>query len=156
METFPALLVLCARNSAVPGDFPSQRPVTRSFDIFFDLYLLSRGWWFETPSRSLWRHCIGHATRMHFFMSKRMIAIYSNLVDVRMLSYKIWLDTKPVLCQVRLCMPLKTRPAWFGLWYFAPSYPTRSCILAITYKLDSTVCNNLLNSFATVGMHFPT
>ena len=41
----------------------AQRPVTRSFDIFFDLRLnklLSKQWWgwsFETPSRPLWRHC---------------------------------------------------------------------------------------------------
>ena len=41
---------------------PSQRPVTRSFDVFFDRYLNNRlrkqswGWWFETPSCSLWRH----------------------------------------------------------------------------------------------------
>ena len=45
-----------------PGEFPTQRPVTRSFDVFFDLRLnkpLSKqpwGWWFETISRSLWRH----------------------------------------------------------------------------------------------------
>ena len=36
MEAFSALLVLCAGNSQVTGEFPSQRPVTRSFDIFFD------------------------------------------------------------------------------------------------------------------------
>ena len=63
METFFALLALCVGNSPVTGEFPSQRPVTRSFDIFFDLHLnkwLSKeswGWWFETPSHSLWRHC---------------------------------------------------------------------------------------------------
>ena len=35
METFSALLLaLCARNSPVTGDFPSQKPVTRSFDFF--------------------------------------------------------------------------------------------------------------------------
>ena len=64
METFSALLVLCAGNSPVTGEFPAQRPVTRSFDVFF-FYLgqikrlsnQSWGWWFETPSRSLWRHC---------------------------------------------------------------------------------------------------
>ena len=50
-------------NSPVTGEFPSQRPVTRSFDVFVDLRLKKRlskqswGWWFETPSRSLWRHC---------------------------------------------------------------------------------------------------
>ena len=42
---------------------PRMRPVTRSFDVFFDLCLnkgLSKqswGWWFETPLCSLWRHC---------------------------------------------------------------------------------------------------
>ena len=61
METFSALLAICAGNSPVPGEFPAQRPVTR-FDVFFDLRpnkRLSkqwRGWWFETQSRSLWRH----------------------------------------------------------------------------------------------------
>ena len=48
------------------GEFPAQRPVTRSFDVFLDLRLNerlpnifkhSRGWWFETPSRSLSCHC---------------------------------------------------------------------------------------------------
>ena len=63
METFSALLALCAGNSPVTGEFPSQRPVTRTFNVFFDLRLNKRlskqswGWWFETPSRSLWRHC---------------------------------------------------------------------------------------------------
>ena len=36
METFSALLALCAGNSPVTGEFPAQRPVTRSFDVFFD------------------------------------------------------------------------------------------------------------------------
>ena len=63
MEAFSALLALCAENSPVPGEFPEQRPVTRSFDVFFDLRLIkrlskhSRGWWFETLSCPLWRHC---------------------------------------------------------------------------------------------------
>ena len=54
---------LCEGNSPVTGEFPSQRPMTRSVDTFFDLHLNERlsqqswGWWFETPSRSLWRHC---------------------------------------------------------------------------------------------------
>ena len=47
----------------VTGEFPSQRPVTQSFDVFFHLRLNKRlskkswVWWFETPSCSLWRHC---------------------------------------------------------------------------------------------------
>ena len=37
METFSALLALCAGNSPVTGELPAQRPVTRSFDVIFDL-----------------------------------------------------------------------------------------------------------------------
>ena len=37
METFSALLAICVGNSPVPGVFPAQRPVTRSFDVFFNL-----------------------------------------------------------------------------------------------------------------------
>ena len=62
METFSALLAICVGNSPVPGEFPTQRPVTRSFDVYFDLRPDKRlskqswGWWFETLSHSLWRH----------------------------------------------------------------------------------------------------
>ena len=65
METFSALLAICAGNSPVTGEFPTQRPVTRTFDVFFDMRLnepLSKqswGWWFETRSFSLWHHCNG-------------------------------------------------------------------------------------------------
>ena len=65
MEIFSALLVLCAGNSTVTGEFPTQRPVTHSFDVFFVLVLNKRLskqlWvlWFQTPSRPLWRHCNG-------------------------------------------------------------------------------------------------
>ena len=55
---------LCG-NSPVPGEFPAQRPVTRSCGLFFDLRLNKRlskqprGRWFERPSRALWRHSNG-------------------------------------------------------------------------------------------------
>ena len=58
-----ALLAICAGNSPVTGEFPAQRPVTRNFDVFFDLRLNKRlskqwwSWWFDTPSHPLWRHC---------------------------------------------------------------------------------------------------
>ena len=65
METFFALVALCEGSSPISGEFPSQKPVTRSFHVFFDLHLnkrlskQSRRWWFEMPLRSLWRHCNG-------------------------------------------------------------------------------------------------
>ena len=69
METFSALLAICAGNSPVPGEFPTQRPVTRSFDVSLELCLnkrlrkQSRGWWFETLSCPLWRHRNVHETQ---------------------------------------------------------------------------------------------
>ena len=62
-ETFSALQAIVTGNSPVTGEFPSQRLFTRSVDVFFDIRPNKRlskqswGWWFETPSHSLWRHC---------------------------------------------------------------------------------------------------
>ena len=42
METFSALLAMCAGNSPVTGEFPTKRAVTRSFDVFFNLRLNKR------------------------------------------------------------------------------------------------------------------
>ena len=61
-ETFSALQAICAGNSPVTGEFPTQRPVTQSFDVFFDLRLHERlskqlwGWWLQTPLRPFWCH----------------------------------------------------------------------------------------------------
>ena len=47
METFSALLALCAGNSPINGEFPPQRPVTRSFDVSLELRInkpLSKQW----------------------------------------------------------------------------------------------------------------
>ena len=79
METFSALLTICAGNSPASGEFPPQRPVTRSFDVFFDLCLnkrlrkLSWGWWFETLTRPLWRH------RNDFWKRESVIPVFINV-----------------------------------------------------------------------------
>ena len=72
--THPYLLMMTSSNGNIfrvtgplcgeftgPIEFPAQRPVTPSFDVFLDLNKrMSKqpwGWWFETPSLSLWRQC---------------------------------------------------------------------------------------------------
>ena len=93
MKTFSALLALCAGNSPVTGEFPSQRPVTQSFDVFFDLRLNKRlskqswGWWFETPSCSLWRHRNGWCGAVIWFQKQStphnvIYCLYSRKWDV--------------------------------------------------------------------------
>ena len=69
-----------------PDEFPAQMPVTRSFDVFFDLRPNKRlskqpwGWWFETPSWSLWRQCNGLLVyRHHSFLLLQPKILLSQL-----------------------------------------------------------------------------
>ena len=114
METFSALLAICVGNSPVTGEFPAQRPVTRSYDVSFDLWLDKRlskqswGWWIETPSHPLWWHCNAQQRSAN---TKRLCD-YWELVNCG--RYCKWLSTRlrylpsalameiPVLCQVRI------------------------------------------------------
>ena len=66
---------LCGEFTGL-GEFPTQRPVTWSFDVFFDLRLnkqLSKqpwGWWFETLSWSLWRQCnVDHVMAIPYYIT---------------------------------------------------------------------------------------
>ena len=63
METFSALLALCPGKSPVPVN-SSHKTQWRGALIFSLICALDKrlskqscGWWFETPSLSLWRHC---------------------------------------------------------------------------------------------------
>ena len=88
METSSALLALCVGNSPVSGEFPSQKPVTWIFDVFFDLGLSkrlskqSRCRWFETPSRSLWRHCNDIMTYSYMKTSSSQCAKWPGISKV--------------------------------------------------------------------------
>ena len=91
METFSALLAICAGNSPVPGEFPAQWPVTRSFDVLFDLRLNKRfskqswGWCFETASRSLWRHynVYNISTLYHLmFLYKHIKSVVTSILEL--------------------------------------------------------------------------
>ena len=41
MEPFVSLLAICAGNSPASGEFPTQRPVTKSYGVFIDLRLIN-------------------------------------------------------------------------------------------------------------------
>ena len=56
METFSELLAICAGNSPVIGEFPVQRPVTRSFDVFFYICAWINGWVNNGEAGDLRRH----------------------------------------------------------------------------------------------------
>ena len=96
METFSALLAhgegnplmtlaLCEGNLPVTSGFPSQRPMPRSFDVFFDPRLNKRlseqsgRWWFKTPWRSWRRH--GNCIALYQFNSIQFISLLSGVPD---------------------------------------------------------------------------
>ena len=84
---------LCGEFTS-PGEFHAQRPVTRSFDVFFDLRLNKRlskqpwGWWFEMSSCSLWSYCNDHAK----FATGRQIAVW-RIKQIAKGAPVIWLCT---------------------------------------------------------------
>ena len=89
METFSALLTICAGNSPATGEFPTQRPVTRNFHVIFDLRLNKRlskqswGWWFDTLLRLLWHHCYEiHVNSWCAKLFSRNISMHLQLISL--------------------------------------------------------------------------
>ena len=76
METFAMLLVLRAGYSPVRDEFPSQRPVMRSCDVFFDLRLNNKGLSKNRDAGDLRRHCA------HFDVSVMIHPLYTYPLDV--------------------------------------------------------------------------
>ena len=126
MEKMSALLVLCAGNSPFTGEFIAQRPVTRSFDVFFDMRLNKRlsdqsgGWWFEMLSRPLWRHCNRYFKQSYsescycrwyllqlFLKWKRYIEIHFLWILVVTKTPLIWFDNIRPFCYLRPVLPIE-------------------------------------------------
>ena len=81
---FRVTVPLCGEFTG-PGEFPAQRSVTRSFDVFFDLRLNKRlnkqpwGWWFETPSWSLWRQCNEKIDARLYLLPAVLMSVYYQM-----------------------------------------------------------------------------
>ena len=103
MGTFSASLALCDGNTPVTGEFPSQRSVTRSFDVFFELRLNrrlskpSRRQWFQTPSRSLWSTC----------------DVWMNLYSVSLISWRKLFHLEQEFKKFRSCSNSEIRSGFY-------------------------------------------
>ena len=117
METFYALLAICAGNSPVRGEFPTQRPVTRIFGVFFELRLnkglnkQSWGWKFDTLSRPLWHQCNGRFTELS--VSRVSPSISGSL------RYQLPGTIYPLSIQTLLCIS----PSWFNDASYIDRFP---------------------------------
>ena len=149
MDTLPALLAICTGNSPATGEIPTQRPVTLSFDVFFDLRLnkqLSKqswGWCSETPSYSLWRHCNDIA----FIMA----VMLGTSITVTTPFHHPGLDVECIAMNRRHSISLKHVPMWYRrrdvnvLWYLCRVYMCHFSIYFI-WELWSTWPQNILAS----------
>ena len=144
METFSALLALCAGIHRWPVNSPHKRSVTRNFDVFFDLRLnkwLSKqswGWWFETPSCPLWHHCNELCTQFALCCCLAVVDfIRDNMPDFAL---SIRVNTVPI--------PLPVKQTW-RLWLNYRQESSRNDDLTITHwsrnkmvVIFQTTCSN--------------
>ena len=116
---------LCGESTGL-GEFPTQRPVTQSFDVFFDMRLNkrlskhSRCWWFETPSWSLWRQCNGACTWSTTWQTQ---ATGWHIVDhkIRLAFLMIYLAlsiyiSKSISCILFHCLIPVRNQSWFSFF----------------------------------------
>ena len=109
---FSALLALIVGNSPITGEFPSQRPVTWSFDVYFDLCLTkrlskhSKRWRFETPFHSLWRYCNG-------FYKLIPLALHVRLPSVE--CHGALLIWRQNICRLWLCAVRQQTTVWANM-----------------------------------------
>ena len=123
-----------------PGEIPAQGPVTRSFDVFFDLRLnkwfrkQSWCWWFETTSRPLWRHCNVTIVRMHIFM------VHSRGTKVDLMSILL---TREILLQLSTSLEAAYRAELSrGCFFIINPSP----VLDVQLKLSTALCQSLHNN----------
>ena len=83
METKSALLALCAGNSQISGEFPSQRPVTRSFGVFF-MCVWTNGW----------AKCLNTSHRAHYDVTI-MRSLLAKVLSATKRIYSMRQMTKP-------------------------------------------------------------
>ena len=185
METSSALLPICAGNSPVTGEFPSQRPVTQSLDIFFDLRLNKRsskqsrrrtlmfslnkhlskqscGWWSETPSRSLRRHCtVTKTSHENTFMDKYLHPCFTvgcnhssvtwlqrrcgNLEEYGQTDHLNWLRTHNTIATNK-CTANPYMRIFYGI-YGLPHGSFRAWVIALHYNVVSHWLGAYTNRF---------
>ena len=158
METFSALLALCAGNSPVTGEFPSQRPVRLSFDVFFDLCLNKRlskqswDWRFEMPSRPLGRQCTGAKTETRpWSWANRMLTQqkYTH-IDVMILNHfqdMLWVI--PCIYNVTVSIKLLFNKVNFYCFRWAFQFSYEKCIyiyLCVYFAKQNVIQSNVMAS----------
>ena len=152
METFSTLLTLCEGNSPVIGEFPSQRPVTQSFDVFFGLRQNNKNCWVnDRDAGDLRRH------RAHYDVS---VIIFELAIHTLYCYLKYWCDENIHMCILNGTMSIRRsdiardsssiHSGWLTHWplghvvVISKVKPMNSCYIwslwALPMKLISGAC----------------
>ena len=113
------------------GVSPTQKPVTLSFDVFFDLHLNERlstqswGWWFETPARPLWRHSNALICSSYSVLLSKMEAKEFESLNV----FKVCMYSKSTAQTVFICLFV-----WECMQCRIPLVKIMTCRLVGVYK----------------------
>ena len=130
METFSALLAIFAGNSPVPSELPTQRPVKRSFDVFFDLRP-NNGWVNNREAGGLRRHRAHYDVNVmgsHFKISTMNPGVFLKYFQTTLVSLRnIFCLTGPLYGEVTgyRWIPLTTASD-VELWCFLWSAPEQT------------------------------
>ena len=140
-EHFPRYWPFYEGNPLATGGFPSQRLMTRSFDVFCDLRLnkrlrkQSRRRWFKTRSCSLWRHRIG---LVNYLLSMYSYARGFLCTSSHVLLWRCWL---PWLWDYFLIVDFGFRPTMvigaFGNIILRDHHCTQAAIVYTSRPCDS-------------------
>ena len=141
METFSALLAICAGNSSVPGEFPTHRPVTRAL-MFSLICVWINGWVNNREAGDLRRyrghydvivmglalmrrHCDDMSAKLYTWSTIRLISLKKGTVPIDSFEGEGLVKSKPY-CLMYVAWPCGERPEpsislmecwWYGGWY---------------------------------------
>ena len=144
--------------------------MTRSFDVFFDLCRNKRlskqswGWWFETPSRPLWRHRNG----IYWKMCSRICGDPLYLVQGRcrfeentcMKLRHIWWksNVSHILSDIQICLRhrrLQKMTLWYSWNHINASDVLKITITTTTYRRQAIIWNNALFQIMACRLYDP-
>ena len=163
METFSALLTICAGNSPVTGESHTQKPVTRSFDGFFDLRLNKRlskqswVWLYEKPSRSLWRHC-NDSNRTNTFLAT-VIPFHSNKPVAQIPQCTCPISHNVPFCNIsvsKCCIVEILSAALWDLWDWSiecPWHEIKPPSKSLASLGAQSACQSISNQFGILTAH---
>ena len=137
-DTFSMSLALCAGNSLVIGEFPSQRPVMWSFDVFFDLCLikgLSKQLNHETGDLRL------HCAHFHVIVMNKMKDLSTNN------TIKIWRDIEKSPIHFSLLLFLRVQ---ISFWHYNDYFPVWPIWKSILWLLGYGIRNKSMPIFTNI------